>query len=66
MKGNAPTSRQVSGTIFEVQTFYAFAVLATGYATPNDTKTLSKPLEAAGILEKLWKQNANHPESFIT
>jgi tetratricopeptide (TPR) repeat protein len=45
---------------FEVQTFYAFAVLAVGYATPNDT-TLSKQLEAAGILEKLWKQNANHP-----
>jgi len=45
---------------FEVQTFYAFAVLATGYATPNDT-SLSKQLEAAGILEKLWKQNANHP-----
>jgi tetratricopeptide (TPR) repeat protein len=45
---------------FEVQTFYAFAVLSTGYATPNDT-TLSKQLEAAGILEKLWKENANHP-----
>src|SRR5213080_2789548 len=45
---------------FEVQTFYAFAVLATGYATPNDT-SLSKQLEAGGILEKLWKQNANHP-----
>src|SRR5436189_5624812 len=45
---------------FEVQTFYAFAVLATGYATPNDT-SLSKQLEAAGILEKLWKQTANHP-----
>src|SRR5215469_8272764 len=45
---------------FEAQTFYAFAVLATGYATPNDT-TLSKQLEAAGMLEKLWKQNANHP-----
>src|SRR5246500_4680281 len=45
---------------FEVQTFYAFAVLATGYATPNDT-SLSKQLEAAGILEKLWEQNANHP-----
>src|SRR5436309_3128186 len=45
---------------FEVQTFYAFAVLATGYATPNDT-SLTKQLEAAGILEKLWKQNANHP-----
>src|SRR6266404_2442005 len=45
---------------FEVQTFYSFAVLATGYATRNDT-SLSKQLEAAGILEKLWKQNANHP-----
>jgi tetratricopeptide (TPR) repeat protein len=45
---------------FEVQTFYAFAVLATGYATPNDT-SLSKQLEAAGMLEKLWKQDSNHP-----
>jgi tetratricopeptide (TPR) repeat protein len=45
---------------FEVRTFYAFAVLGVGYATPNDT-TLSKQLEAAGILEKLWKQDANHP-----
>ena len=45
---------------FEVQTFYAFAVLSTGYATPNDT-SLSKQLEGAGILEKLWKQNTNHP-----
>jgi tetratricopeptide (TPR) repeat protein len=45
---------------FEVQTFYAFAVLAVGYATPNDT-SLSKQLEAAAILEKLWKKNANHP-----
>jgi tetratricopeptide (TPR) repeat protein len=45
---------------FETQTFYAFAVLAVGYATPNDT-SLSKQLEAASILEKLWKQNANHP-----
>src|SRR5215831_14828205 len=45
---------------FEVQTFYAFAVLGVGYATPNDT-SLSRQLEAASILEKLWKQNANHP-----
>src|SRR5213594_2514707 len=45
---------------FETQTFYAFAVLAVGYATPNDT-SLSKQLEAAAIFEKLWKQNANHP-----
>src|SRR3954462_5509107 len=45
---------------FEVQTFYAFAVLGVGYATPNDT-TLSKQLEAAGMLEKLWKENPTHP-----
>ena len=45
---------------FEVQTFYAFSVLAVGYATPNDT-SLSKQFEAAAIFEKLWKQNANHP-----
>src|SRR5216117_1355311 len=45
---------------FETQTFYAFAVLAVGYANPNDT-SLSKQLEAAAIFEKLWKQNANHP-----
>src|SRR5438067_8507165 len=45
---------------FEVQTFYAFAVLAVGYANPTDT-SLSKQLEAAAIFEKLWKQNANHP-----
>jgi tetratricopeptide (TPR) repeat protein len=45
---------------FETQTFYAFAVLAVGYATPNDT-SLSKQLEAAAILEKLREQNSNHP-----
>src|SRR5947208_8596566 len=45
---------------FSVQTFDAFAVLAVGYATPSDT-SLSKQLEAAAILEKLWQQNANHP-----
>jgi tetratricopeptide (TPR) repeat protein len=45
---------------FEVETFYAFAVLAVGYATPNDT-TLSEQLEAAALLEKLWKKNPNHP-----
>jgi tetratricopeptide (TPR) repeat protein len=45
---------------FEIQAFYAFAVLAVGYAMPNDT-TLSKQLEAAAIFEKLWKQNPNHP-----
>jgi tetratricopeptide (TPR) repeat protein len=45
---------------FEVGTFYAFAVLAVGYATPTDT-TLSKQLEAAALLEKLWKRNPSHP-----
>src|SRR6266576_2702468 len=45
---------------FEVQTFHAFAVLGVGYAMPNDT-SLSKQLEAAAILEKLRKQNPNHP-----
>jgi tetratricopeptide (TPR) repeat protein len=45
---------------FETQAFYAFAVLAVGYATPNDT-SLSKQLEAAAIFERLWKQNPNHP-----
>jgi tetratricopeptide (TPR) repeat protein len=44
----------------EAQTFYALAVLAVGYATPNDTM-LSKQLEAARILETLRKKNANHP-----
>jgi tetratricopeptide (TPR) repeat protein len=45
---------------FEVATFYAFAVLSTGYATPTDT-TLAKQVESAALLEKLWKQNPNHP-----
>ena len=45
---------------FEAQTFYALAVLAVGYANPTDT-TLSNQLKAAGILEKLWKKNPNHP-----
>src|SRR5437667_3888384 len=45
---------------FGIEALYAFAVLAAGYAMPNDT-TLSKQLEAAAMLEKLWKQNANHP-----
>jgi tetratricopeptide (TPR) repeat protein len=45
---------------FEAQTFYALAVLAAGYANPTDT-TLSNQLEAARILEKLWKKNPQHP-----
>ncbi|PYK03928.1 MAG: hypothetical protein DME66_11040 [Verrucomicrobia bacterium] len=45
---------------FETQTFYALAILSSGYATPTDT-TLSKQLQAAAILEKLWKKNPNHP-----
>jgi tetratricopeptide (TPR) repeat protein len=44
----------------EAQTFYAFATLAVGYATPTDT-TLAKQLQAAALLEKLWKKNPNHP-----
>jgi tetratricopeptide (TPR) repeat protein len=44
----------------EAQTFYALAVLAVGYATPADT-TLANQLKAAGILEKLWKTNPQHP-----
>src|SRR5436190_4910680 len=45
---------------FEAQTFHAFAILAVGYATPTDT-TLAKQLQAAALLEKLWKKNPNHP-----
>src|SRR4030095_2330234 len=45
---------------FETQTFYAFAVLAVGYATPTDT-SLTNQLQAAALLEKLWKKNPNHP-----
>jgi tetratricopeptide (TPR) repeat protein len=44
----------------EAQTFHALAVLAVGYANPTDT-TLSNQLEAARILEKLWKKNPQHP-----
>jgi len=44
----------------EVQTFYALAVLAVGYATPTDT-TLANQVRAAAILEKLWKTNPQHP-----
>jgi tetratricopeptide (TPR) repeat protein len=44
----------------EAQTFYALAVLAVGYATPTDT-TLSHQLQAAAILERLWKKNPDHP-----
>src|SRR5436190_17915240 len=45
---------------FEAQAFYAFAILSVGYATPTDT-TLAKQLQAAALLEKLWKKNPNHP-----
>ena len=44
----------------EAQTFYALAILAVGYATPNDT-TLSHQLQAARVLETLRKTNPNHP-----
>src|SRR5437667_10835313 len=40
---------------FETQAFYALAVLSVGYATPTDT-SLAKQLQAAAILEKLWKK----------
>ena len=33
---------------------------SVGYATPTDT-TLANQLQAAGILEKLWKKNPQHP-----
>lgn len=45
---------------FETQTFYALALLSVGYATPTDTK-LANQLQAAQILEKLWKKNPQHP-----
>lgn len=45
---------------FETQAFYALALLAVGYATPSDT-TLSNQLEAARLLETLWKKNPRHP-----
>ena len=45
---------------FETRVFYALAVLSVGYATPTDT-SLSNQLQAAGILEALWRENASHP-----
>ncbi|HZP10789.1 MAG TPA: hypothetical protein VFB36_00060, partial [Nevskiaceae bacterium] len=45
---------------FETQVFYAFAVLAVGYATPADT-TLANQLKAGAMLEALWKKNRKHP-----
>jgi len=50
---------------FEAQTFYAFAILAVGYATPSDT-TLSKQLQAGAMLEQLWKSNQIILASFTT
>jgi tetratricopeptide (TPR) repeat protein len=44
----------------ETQVFYAFAVLAVGYATPLD-KTLANQKAAGAMLEKLWKQHREHP-----
>lgn len=45
---------------FEAQTFYALALLAVGYSTPTDT-TLANQLQAAQLLEKLWRKNPRHP-----
>ncbi len=47
-------------TDFEVQVFYALAVLSVGYATPTDL-TLSNQKQAGEMLERLWKQNPHHP-----
>jgi tetratricopeptide (TPR) repeat protein len=44
----------------ETQVFYAFSVLAVGYATPLD-KTLTHQKAAGAMLEKLWKQHRKHP-----
>jgi len=44
----------------ETQVFYAFAVLAVGYATPLD-KTLTHQKAAGAMLDKLWKQHRKHP-----
>jgi tetratricopeptide (TPR) repeat protein len=45
---------------FEVQVFYAFAVLSVGYAMPTDT-SLTNQRKAGEMLEALWKQNPHHP-----
>ena len=45
---------------FEVRVFYALAVLSVGYATPADT-TLSNQKNAGEMLERLWKENPQHP-----
>jgi tetratricopeptide (TPR) repeat protein len=44
----------------ETQVFYAFAVLAVGYATPLD-KTLANQRAAGAMLEKLWQTHRKHP-----
>jgi tetratricopeptide (TPR) repeat protein len=44
----------------ETQVFYAFAVLAVGYATPLD-KTLTHQRAAGAMLDKLWKRHRKHP-----
>lgn len=44
----------------ETRVFYAFAVLAVGYATPLD-KTLANQKAAGAMLDELWKQHRKHP-----
>jgi len=44
----------------ETRVFYAFAVLAVGYATPLD-KTLTNQKAAGAMLDALWKQHRKHP-----
>ncbi len=44
----------------EAKAFYALALIAVGYATPQDT-ALSRQAKAGQILEPLFQKNPNHP-----
>ncbi len=44
----------------EAKAFYALALIAVGYATPQDT-TLSRQAKAGQILEPLFQKDPNHP-----
>lgn len=44
----------------ETQVFYAFSLLASGYATPLD-RTLGKQREAGAMLDALWRNHRGHP-----
>ncbi len=45
---------------FETRVFHAFALLSVGYSIPTDT-TLTYQKAAGKLLEKLWKENPQHP-----